>query len=115
MLIMIGRGEAVCYRQVAVCYTAASLNRLRCMFVSVSPNTDVCCVCPFYAPVEWLQEEDLLALVKEFCSCWSTLEGDLSSLQKISATGKCEDAEISVKVRGGECVNKVNRYYVFER
>ena len=66
-----------------------------------------------FASIEWLQEEDLHALVREFCLCWSTLEGDLSPLQKVFVTGKCDDAEVSVKVRRGEYVAKVNGYEVF--
>ena len=37
----------------------------------------------------------------------------MSPLQKVFVTGKCDDAEVSVKVRRGEYVAKVNGYEVF--
>ena len=61
----------------------------------------VLCVCvpPLVYAAEWLQEEDIVAIVREFCSCWTTLEAVLPALQKVFTTGKCDDGEISVRVR----------------
>ena len=51
--------------------------------------------------VEWLQEEDIVAVVREFCSCQPVLEAALPALRQVSTTGKCDDEEeIRVKVRG---------------
>lgn len=86
---------AVLIRQVAVLFRRVPL----CISL-VSCWTELCARVPLVCIVEWLQEEDIVAVVREFCSSGSILDGDLPTLQKVSITGKCDDGEISVKVRG---------------
>ena len=86
---------AVLIRQVVVLIRQVPL----CISL-VSCRTALCARVPLVCTVEWLQEEDIVALVREFCSCGCILEGDLPALQKVSSTGKCDDGEISVKVSG---------------
>ena len=60
--------------------------------------------------VEWLQEEDIVAVVREFCSCQPVLEAALPALRQVSTTGKCDDEEIRVKVREGKLGTEVSTY-----